>query len=89
MLTFTIPCGFSTACGILVGRSIGRGCVKTLKHYYSYCMYLSVAVAFFQNFVLYLFENPIISIFTDIEGVAVHIRRAWFVFNIFVIVDTT
>jgi Na+-driven multidrug efflux pump len=23
MFTFTIPCGFSTACGVLVGRSIG------------------------------------------------------------------
>lgn len=89
MLTFTIPCGFSTACGILVGRSIGRGCVRTLKHYYSYCMYLSVAVALFQNAVLYLFENQIIGIFTDIESVAIHIRQAWFVFNVFVIVDTT
>ena len=52
-------------------------------------MYLSVAVAIFQNAVLYLFENQIIGIFTDIEVVAIHIRQAWFVFNIFVIVDTT
>ncbi len=52
-------------------------------------MYLSVAVAIFQNAVLYFLENQIIGIFTDIENVAVHIRQAWFVFNLFVIVDTT
>jgi Na+-driven multidrug efflux pump len=89
MLTFTIPCGFSTACGILVGRSFGRGCVTSLKRYYSHCMYISLAVAFLQVVVLLLLQNQIISIFTDIESVAIHIRQAWFVFNIFVIVDTT
>ncbi len=88
MFTFTIPCGFSTACGILVGRSIGMGSEIALRHYYNMCLILSVGVAFIQNIILFTLEKFIILIFTDIERVAVHIRQAWLVFNLFVIVDT-
>ena len=45
LMTFMIPVGFSVACGILVGRSIGQGSEAAVKHYYNLCMLLSIVVA--------------------------------------------
>lgn len=45
LMTFMIPVGFSIACGILVGRSIGQGSVAAIKQYYKLCMYISLVVA--------------------------------------------
>lgn len=47
LVTFMIPVGFSVACGILVGRSIGQGSEAAIKHYYKLCMALSTGVALF------------------------------------------
>jgi len=47
LLTYMIPVGFSVACGILVGRSIGQGSEAAIRHYYKLCMILTIGVAFF------------------------------------------
>ena len=89
LLTFMIPVGFSVACGILVGRSIGQGSVAAISHYYKLCMNLSIVVALFQVVVLLIFEDLIIAVFTNIDRIIVHIQAAWLIFNLFVIFDTT
>jgi MATE family multidrug resistance protein len=38
LMTYMIPVGFSTACGILVGKSIGCGSIAQVKFYYKICM---------------------------------------------------
>lgn len=52
-------------------------------------MYISIFVAIIQNLILVLFEDQIISIFTNIESISDHIHDAWIMFNIFVVFDTT
>lgn len=89
LLTFMIPVGFSIACGILVGRSIGQGSVPALKMYYKVSMYLSLVCAFIQCTILLTFGSSIVSIFTSIEGITTHIQDAWLIFNLFVVFDTT
>ena len=89
LLTFMIPVGFSVACGILVGRSIGQGSEAAIKHYYSLCMMLSIGVAFLQVVFLLIFESLIIEVFTNIERISVHIKSAWLIFCLFVVFDTT
>lgn len=89
LLSFMIPVGFSTACGILVGRAIGYQSVYETKFYYMMCVYLSVAAALVQNVLLFAFQDYIISAFTDIEIIAGQMQQAWIMFNIFVIFDCT
>ena len=52
-------------------------------------MYLSLVAAFAQNLILIIFKDLIISIFTTIPTITVFITSAWWIFNIFVIFDTT
>lgn len=73
LMTFMIPVGFSTACGILVGKSIGRGSEAQVKFYYSTCMEMSIVVALAQNLLLYLLRDQIISVFTSLPEIVVQI----------------
>lgn len=52
-------------------------------------MMLSVVIAFAVNLILILLKEQIIHAFTDIEGIAIYIRQAWTVFNMFIVFDTT
>jgi Na+-driven multidrug efflux pump len=47
LLTFMIPIGFSIACGILIGKSIGAGSVDEIKFYYYVCMKMSLVAGLF------------------------------------------
>lgn len=47
LLTFMIPIGFSIACGILIGKSIGAGSDVEIKFYYYVCMKMSLVVGLF------------------------------------------
>jgi MATE family multidrug resistance protein len=44
LLTFMIPVGFSTACGVFVGKSIGEKSVYQVNFYFTICMSLSLIV---------------------------------------------
>lgn len=89
LLTFMVPVGFCQACSILIGKSIGEANVPAIRQYYTLCTQLSVVVAIAQNLVLFVFEAPIIAIYTDIPTVVLQIEKIWFIFNLFVIFDTT
>ena len=65
LLTFMVPVGFSTAASILIGTSIGADKELLVKHYFKYCMYLSVGVALFTIFILVILDEIIFAIFTS------------------------
>ena len=44
LLTFMIPVGFNKACSYYVGIYIGKGCEKSLMHYYNVAMIMSCIV---------------------------------------------
>lgn len=65
LLTYMIPVGFDTACGVLLGVSIGEGSAEKLRFYYRISLYCALASALIQNFLLFAFADPILSLFTD------------------------
>jgi len=88
-MTFMIPAGFSSASGTLVGNSIGEGSPPLVMQYYQVSMFCATIVSFATIAGLMVFEEPIIGMFTDGEGVLQHMKSAWPVLLIFVVFDST
>jgi multidrug resistance protein, MATE family len=89
LLTYMIPVGFATAGNILISKSIGERDEFMLKHYFRVAMGLSVCVAMFQVFMLLMFEESFMGIFTTKVLIVEQMKLAWPMFMIFVIFDTT
>lgn len=89
LLTFMVPVGFASGTALLLGNQIGKGCSMSLLHYYKVSTSVSFALGLAQVILLWALMEPIIHMFTSVEGVQDQIRAAWWVFMIFVIFDTT
>ena len=89
LMTFMIPVGFSVAANVLLGQFIGAGKADLVRHYYQLSMKVSVFAALFQNVLLIIFKDQIISFYTKNPEIQSEISKAWIAFNIFVIFDTT
>ncbi len=89
LMTFMIPVGFSGAANMLLGQFIGAGKADLVRHYYQLTMKVSVFAALFQNAILFVFKDQIISFYTKNPEIQAEISKAWVAFNIFVIFDTT
>jgi len=74
LLTFMIPVGFSVACGILVGKAIGKGSAEEVKFYYVTSMQMSIIVALIQNVILIALRDQIIAVFTSISPIVAQIQ---------------
>jgi MATE family multidrug resistance protein len=89
LMTFMIPVGFSGAANTLLGQFIGAGKADLVRHYYRLSMAVSVFLAVFQNVILFVFKDQIMSFYTKNPEIHAEISKAWLAFNIFVIFDTT
>jgi Na+-driven multidrug efflux pump len=84
-----IPVGFSVAANVLLGQFIGAGKADLVRHYYQLSIKVSVFAALFQNAILFIFKDHIINFYTKNPEIQAEISKAWVIFNIFVIFDTT
>jgi len=89
LLTFMVPVGFANASSVLIGQYLGAGKPDLVRHYYKLSIYCAVAVAFCMNVLLFMFEGPFITFYTKNQEIGGEISKAWVIFNIFVIFDTT
>lgn len=80
LTTFMVPFGLSLTAGILIGKSVGAKSKKRVLHYYKWCMYFSLIVSFMQIFLLVVFEDFVIGVFTNIDRISTHIHSAWIIF---------
>ena len=65
LLTFMMPVGFASGCGILVGNSIGEKKPKLAMQFYRVAMWAASGIAGVQIIALYFAENPFHKVFTD------------------------
>jgi MATE family multidrug resistance protein len=77
LFTFMIPAGISSAASTLCGNSVGKENEELVKLYYRTTLFCSFTVSLFTIFVMWLFQDNFINIFTDQEGVASNMRQAW------------
>jgi MATE family multidrug resistance protein len=70
-LTFMVPLGLSSATAVLVGQALGRGDPKEATHMGWYGLGLGVGFMGFSGLMLYVFAQPILSIFTNDPGVRI------------------
>jgi len=64
LLTFMLPVGVMSACGILVGISVGAGKGDHAITYYETCMKVGVALAFLQVLILLIGKDLIPHFYT-------------------------
>ena len=64
-----IPVGLSKAAGFFVGKFIGQGCEKSIRHYYNVTLQLSVIIGAVQIVLLLLIEDAVIAFYTDIPEI--------------------
>ena len=65
LLTFMLPVGFATGCGILVGKSIGEKKPKLAMQFYKVSLAASIVITILQINALYLAEESFQKLFTD------------------------
>lgn len=65
LMTFMVPVGISTACAILVGRSIGQGAVAAIKKYYKLCLAIGFAISIIQILILIVVKDFVLWCFTS------------------------
>ena len=64
LLTFMIPDGLGEANGILVGQSIGKADINSIKRYHKLCIWIAVVFGIAQIVILVPTRNFIIEVFT-------------------------
>jgi len=89
LMTFMVPIGFATATGTLTGQAIGAAKPELVRHYYNLAVRLSVFIALLIDMVLIVFKELIINSYTKNPEIKAEIGKAWLIFTIFVIFDTT
>ena len=77
LMAFMIPVGFSNACGIYTGNSLGEGRPRVAMQYYNVALIFALVVTIIQILVLYFGIEIVISLFTHQEEIAVIMRYAW------------
>ena len=48
LMIFMLPIGFSIACGIFFGNSLGEGRIKVAMQYYNVALFMALIVTFIQ-----------------------------------------
>ena len=77
LLTYMVPLGIATACGILIGQNIGKGDENAIRHYFKVSMGFSVVMGLVLVVVLLGFKGDIITIFTKEPNVEEEMSKAW------------
>ena len=89
LITFMLPVGIMSACGTLIGNSVGAGKADHAIIYYETSMKMGVALAIVQVLVLLLGKDLFVLLFTNQQAVGEQMMLAWPVLMVFVIFDTT
>ena len=89
LITFLLPVGIMSACGTLIGNSVGAGKADHAIIYYETSMKMGVALAIVQVLVLLLGKDLFVLLFTNQQAVGEQMMLAWPVLMVFVIFDTT
>jgi len=88
-MTFMVPVGFASATGTLTGQAIGAAKPELVGHYYRLAVRFSVFIALLIDMFLIVFKDLIIDSYTKNPEIKVEIGKAWLMFCVFVIFDTT
>ena len=89
LITFMIPAGFSVACKMFTGNSIGDGKADQAKTYYRVNLLIAVSFTTLTIAFLYFKRDMIIQIYTEQDVIMDIMTNVWPILLIFVFLDTT
>lgn len=88
-MTFMIPVGFSHACRVFIGNSIGGGKANQARTYYKASLFIAVCFTPLTIGFFYFKKDIVTQIFTEQDEIIDIMTNVWPIFLIFVFLDTT
>ena len=88
LYTYMLPVGLSTTASTLIGNSIGAESKLAINHYFKILMTLAVLIGVFECLLLHVTKDLIINFFADEPEVQKQMSKIWWIFQLFVIVDS-